>query len=207
METGDGGSPTGGDIKIDKDGDPDPERVNVLYVKGKDGRSIRRPVDLGACATGTPTLSFDWRRKDDLTGGKEVYLEYSTNGTTWSAPQATFSGEKEDVYRTYSQVIPAAYRVAGAQLRFRSSDDNDKLLYIDNVRIEGLCDVIAPLTTAAAPPDLVLASSHYAVAPVRRRRSRSKPRLTRWAPASAPWTSRTPPRRRSPGARRSRATS
>ena len=163
VETVDGGSATGGDIEIKNDNGVSPERVNVLYIKGKDGRAISRPINLAACSTGSPTLSFEWRRKDDLIGGKEVYLDLY-NGTTW-VQQAVFSGAQTATYATYSLLIPAQFRVAGAQLRFRSSTTNDKYLYVDNVKIEGMCDVITPLTTAAAPPDLVLAASHYAVAP------------------------------------------
>ncbi len=165
VETVDGGSPTGGDIEIKNDNDPSPARVNVLYVKGKDGRSISRPINLAGCATGTPTLSFDWRRKDDLTGGKEVYLELSSDGGVNWAQQAVFSGTATADYSTYTQTIPAQFRVAGAQLRFRSSITNDKLFYVDNVKVEGLCDVITPLTSAGAPPTLVAATSNYGIAP------------------------------------------
>ena len=164
VETLDGGSPTGGDIEIKNDNDPNPERVNVLYVKGKDGRSISRPINLAGCATGTPTLSFEWRRKDDLTGGKEVYLDLSSDGGANWAQQAVFSGTATAGYSTYTQTIPAAFRVAGAQLRFRSSITNDKLLYVDNVKVERLCDVITPLTNAGTPPNLVQFTNGYGLA-------------------------------------------
>ncbi len=164
-ETLDGGSPTGGDIEIKSDTADGNSRVNVLYVKGKDGRSIRRPINLAGCASGTPTLSFEWRRKDDLTGGKEVYLDLSFDGGANWAQQAVFSGTATATYTTYTQTIPAAFRVAGAQLRFRSSITNDKLLYVDNVKVEGLCDVITPLTNAGAPPTLVVTTGNYGIAP------------------------------------------
>ncbi len=47
----------------------------------KSNDSIARSYSLSACATGTATLSFDWRQNEDLSGTLSVEVG---NGTTWT---------------------------------------------------------------------------------------------------------------------------
>ncbi len=162
VEVVDGGDPTSDEILVDSDTDQNPDEDYVLIVSGKDGEMISRPVDLALCATGTPTLSFDWRPKDDLTGGKEVYLDLYNPTDGW-VQQTVLSGVETTTYTTYSQVVPAAFRVAGVEMRFRNSSTNDKKLYVDNVQIAQQCDVITPGTAAGDPPTLVQATDGYGI--------------------------------------------
>ncbi len=162
VEPTDGGSPTGGDIQIDSDNDQNPDEDFVLIVTGRD-EAIRRPIDLSGCASARVT--FDWRPKDNLTGGREVYLELF-DGAAWTR-QAVFTGSSTTTYTTYTQTVPPQFLVAGAQLRFYSNNaNNNRDFYVDNLEVDAACDLVTAGTAAGAPAALVQSTDNYAIAPL-----------------------------------------
>ena len=164
VETGDGngnGSPTGGSTRIIDDGNTTDGRQYVLRLDNSND-TIRRSYASAGCSTGSATLSFDWRKAQNLSG--TVSVEVGT-GTSWT-PLTSFSGNSTSSYETYTSTpADSAALLAGPEIRFSTSNNYSNSFYFDNVKIEAVCDVITPLTTAAAPPNMVLASSRYAVAP------------------------------------------
>ncbi len=143
----------------------------VLTLKKADEQATRAAA-LVTCATGTSTVSFNYERTDDDIDA--VFEMRSSPSATW-VQQADLSGNEGS--GTISQPIPAAFRVAGAQIQFRllpTSEDKD--LEIDNFQIEQTC-TSATAVAAGTPPAFEPASRWVPVgrwadsgAHVRRRR-------------------------------------
>ncbi len=172
VESGDGAtSPTNGRIQILADA----PQGNVLQVRGNDdGRSIRRPINLAACAHRHVELR--------LAGGPETSPAGRCTSTCHPMAEPTGSNRRRSPARrqldtpTYSLAIPAQFRVATAQLRFRTATNNGERFNVDNVKVEGLCGVVAPLTNAARRPLSSRQRATMASPPARPPRSRSTPR-------------------------------
>ncbi len=157
VETGDGnpGTPTGGDIKFVDDGSTTDGREYVLQID-EPNRSIARSYSLSACATGTATLSFDWKKDEDLNGTVSVEVQNATT-MAWS-PITSFTGAKTSTYATFTSTpAQSAAIIAGSQVRFSTDGTNNKKLFFDNVQIARSCEVVAPNTPVSAPPSLVAA--------------------------------------------------
>ena len=160
VEFGDDGNITTGDVEVESGQNASEDFV--LTIQGDD-RGVRRPIPLANCASAE--ISFDWRPREDLEPDNETYLEFSTDGTTWVRQPARFRGQQTTTYSTHTQSIPAVFLVADAEVRFATSTNNNATIYIDNVNIDAVCDIVTPGTAVDAPTNLVTTSDDYAIAP------------------------------------------
>jgi serine protease AprX len=130
IETGDNGSPSGGDITVEVDNCPiSSSRCIEFDADSGVNDAIQRGADLSSATSAT--LTFDYRLDDT---GAAYVLEVSTNGGgTWTTLK-TYTSVANVLGET---VNLTPYGAAGTRIRFRLTDtDEDAHLYIDNVQIE-----------------------------------------------------------------------
>jgi hypothetical protein len=110
-------------------------------------------------------ITFDYQTSG-YSGTDDFYLQYSTNGSTWTkVPSNGFNIDASGVqftdntqYLAQKVTITATFSVT-TSFRFRSSatsggtNSANDILYIDNIKIEGIGAVTPPTPTAEAIPE------------------------------------------------------
>ena len=138
MESGDNGSPSGGDITVEVDECPDDSSRCIEFDGDADLNSyIAREVNLSMAGAATLTFDYHLDEQDAL-----YLLEVSADGGfTWQTVKsystpAVVLGESVDL---------SAYSAAATRIRFRLADREDTAhLSIDNVQIEWTVGSVTP---------------------------------------------------------------
>ena len=137
-ETGDDGTPSGGDIRVQDD--PGSGTRLILDLVGPNN-SVERTVNLAAATSAM--LSFDYVPYDVNNDGEEVYLDI-WDGSSWTRLHTFAQIERVTSYSSWSGDI-SAYMNAGTKIRFSTAnglDDEDGL---------GVDDLVITYTTAGTP--------------------------------------------------------
>lgn len=141
------------------------------------GEGVYRIADLNSCSAAI--LSFEIAGKSldtggGTTGGDGLYLDVSTNGTSWTDlarfdPDGSTTSESltdnnrdivNDTFEAHSVSLPFASLASTTYIRFTTDDDvnNNEGGYIDNVQITAICEAASP---AIGSPANLLTSDVY----------------------------------------------
>ncbi len=104
-----------------------------LFFNGAGTTTITRGVDL-SLASGSPSLTFDWRT-NGLTAGQTLRVQLSSDGSSFTDVGTAISGTTTG---TFSFTVPNTYFTANAAVRFVRSATAwtaGDFAYVDNVQI------------------------------------------------------------------------
>jgi Ca2+-binding RTX toxin-like protein len=140
-ETGDNNSVTDGQIQIDDNGGGN----GVLRFDSGDGATITRTVPLAGATAATLVFSVNEQNLDGLGDNDNIVVQFSSDGTTWSAPLQTINSATGST--TMTVALPGPFTATSA-IRFVASSFEtagaDDIVEFGDVRVEFSRPAAAP---------------------------------------------------------------